>query len=206
MLNSRGKYPCARVVLKAIPLSLFWSTAIVSVSVSAQTLSVSREAESASQSTVAPPVKSPDDPRPRIMRLHGPGQLAAAKASAIIGAHAVYFGGPVISNVHVVQVLYGTGAYLPNIRSTGSPSLASFFMDITQSAYFDMLSEYRTTGINAADGTSGTNQNIGHGTASTGNLRSIPSPVNNGSVITDDGTNSDQNYLIKSLRAIFLLQ
>ena len=57
-------------------------------------------------------------------------------------------------------------------------------MDITQSAYFDMLSEYRTTGINAADGTSGTNQSIGHGTFD-GQFTINPSPVNNGSVITD---------------------
>ncbi|HEV8492727.1 MAG TPA: hypothetical protein VGR76_10670, partial [Candidatus Angelobacter sp.] len=31
--------------------------------------------------------------------------------AAPAGAHLSYFGGPVISNVHVVQVLYGSGSY-----------------------------------------------------------------------------------------------
>jgi hypothetical protein len=55
-----------------------------------------------------------------------------------------YYGGPVLSNVKVVQVLYGTGTYLSNITSTAAPSLASFYGQITKSAYFSWLTEYDT--------------------------------------------------------------
>lgn len=102
-----------------------------------------------------------------------------------VGAHADYFGGPVISNVHVVLVLYGTGAYLPNIAGTVTPSMANFYRDITQSSFFDMLSEYSTTGVKAFDGTAGTNQFIGHGFFD-GQFTITPALANNGATITDN--------------------
>lgn len=125
-------------------------------------------------------------PRPRIqiLRLHEPGTAAPVAPFAIAGAHADYFGGPVITNVHIVQVLYGTGAYLPNVAGTATPTLGQFYTDLTQSSYFDMLSEYSTAGVVAEDGTAGTNQVIGHGFFD-GLFNITPSAANNGPTITD---------------------
>lgn len=47
------------------------------------------------------------------------------------GAHLSYFGGPVISNVHVVQVLYGSGSYNAQVAGTATPSMGTFYNDIT---------------------------------------------------------------------------
>jgi hypothetical protein len=102
-----------------------------------------------------------------------------------VGSHVDYFGGPVISNVHIVEVLYGAGAYLPNIAGTATPTMANFFTDITQSTFFDMLSEYSTTGVTAFDGTAGTNQFIGHGLYD-GQIAITPAAANNGPTITDN--------------------
>jgi len=94
--------------------------------------------------------------------------------------HLNYFGGPVISNVHVVQVLYGSGAFLPQVSSTTPPSIASFFSDIlgTNSGYISLLTQYNTPA------TGGTNQTIGNGTFE-GPLQIVPSPANSGPVIDD---------------------
>ena len=47
-----------------------------------------------------------------------------------------YWGGPVISNIHVVEVLWGSFVDAP---STGG--LPQYFTDVTNSTYFDLLSE-----------------------------------------------------------------
>lgn len=100
--------------------------------------------------------------------------------AAPAGAHLSYFGGPVISNAHVVQVLYGTGSYLAQVSSTSTPSVASFFGDIlgTNSGYITLLSQYNTT-ISG-----GTNQTIGNGTFD-GLFQITPSAGNDGSTISD---------------------
>lgn len=113
------------------------------------------------------------------------------------GTHMTYFGGPVITNVHVVQVLYGTGNYLPNVSSTAPPSVASFFTDVTQGSYFDMLSEYSTQGLVASDGGPSSNQFIGHGFFD-GQFSITPSAANNGSTITD---NQIQTELLSQVNA-----
>ena len=82
-------------------------------------------------------------------------------------------------------VLYGAGSYLPNIAGTATPTMANFFTDITQSTFFDMLSEYTTIGVKAFDGTAGTNQLIGHGFFD-GQFTITPNPANNGATITDN--------------------
>ncbi len=101
------------------------------------------------------------------------------------GSHVDYFGGPVISSVHVVLVLYGPGAYLSNIAGTATPTMANFYNDITRSTLFDMLSEYSTTGVKAVDGSAGTNQFIGHGFFD-GQFSITPAAANNGATITDN--------------------
>src|SRR5215467_15447114 len=100
--------------------------------------------------------------------------------AAPAGAHLSYFGGPVISNVQVIQVLYGTGSYNAQIAGTQSPTMGNFFGDFTgpNSGYVSLLTQYNTP----ASG--GTNQTIGNGTF--GRLFQIsPSSANNGSTISD---------------------
>ena len=119
-----------------------------------------------------------------VLKLHEPGVSVAAPTFAVAGAFPLYFGGLIISNVHVVQVLYGAGSYVPGVQATTTPSVASFFADITQSSYFDMLGEYSTVGVVAADGTAGTNQLLGHGFFD-GQFSIAPASANNGTTITD---------------------
>src|SRR5207248_2009116 len=82
------------------------------------------------------------------------GQVQRAKNGAGIhnesappGSHLAYFGGRVVSNIQVVQVLYGTGSYIPQVTSTATPSIATFYQGVTNSAYVDWLVEYNTTGL-----------------------------------------------------------
>jgi hypothetical protein len=106
-----------------------------------------------------------------------PGPIGQA---APAGAHLSYFGGPVISNVHVVQVLYGSGSYNAQVAGTTSPTMGNFFGDLTgtSSGYASLLTQYNTP----ASG--GTNQVIGNGTFD-GLFQIVPSSANNGSTIDD---------------------
>ncbi|HLJ86061.1 MAG TPA: hypothetical protein VKZ53_04510 [Candidatus Angelobacter sp.] len=70
-----------------------------------------------------------------------------------------YWGGPVISNVHVVEVLWGA-----NVDPASTTGLEQFYTDITNSSYFDLLGEYGTVNIVGNGGAPGTNQIIGRGT------------------------------------------
>ena len=85
--------------------------------------------------------------------------------SAPAGAHLTYYGGRVVSNMQVVQVLWGSGTFLPEVAGTGTPSMATFYQQVLNSPYVDMFSEYNTT-ITAANGSPGTNQTIGRGSFS----------------------------------------
>jgi hypothetical protein len=98
--------------------------------------------------------------RVHVMPLSTPGAAGdeALLAQAAAGAHLQYFGGHVVSNAHVILVLYGTGTYLSNITSNTAPSLSSFYGQALNSAYVDWLTEYNTTVAG------GTNQHIGRGT------------------------------------------
>ena len=105
---------------------------------------------------------------------------AAVGFAAPAGAHLSYFGGPIISNVHVVQVLYGSGSYNAQVAGTTSPTMGQFYGDLTgpNSGYVSLLTQYNTTI------TGGTNQTIGNGTFD-GLFQIVPSAGNNGSTISD---------------------
>src|SRR5215472_16190449 len=111
----------------------------------------------------------------------GPVALAAPA-----GAHLTYFGGPVISNVHVVEVLYGSGSYNAQVAGTSTPSMGNFFSDITgtSSGYISLLTQYDTP----ASG--GTNQTIGNGTFD-GLFQIVPSAANDGSTIDDSNIQAE---------------
>jgi hypothetical protein len=100
------------------------------------------------------------------------------RSNAASGAHLNYYGGHVVSNAKVVQVLYGTGTYLGNIKGTTSPTIASFYSAVLNSAYVDWLTEYNTP----ASG--GTNQHIGRGTFSK-QVQITPASARNHATISD---------------------
>lgn len=126
-----------------------------------------------------PGAQSPVRPnRLHFIRKHEPNPLLAP-FFAPAGTHLTYFGGPVISNVDIVQVLYGAGSYAPEIAGITTPSLSNFYSDITNSGFMDMLSEYNTPAVG------GTGQTIGHGTFD-GLFQIVPSAANDGFLITDD--------------------
>jgi hypothetical protein len=101
--------------------------------------------------------------------------------SAPAGAHLQYFGGRIVSNIQVVQVIYGAGSYLPQITNTASPSVATFYDGVLNSAYVDWLTEYNTIGLPPP----ASNQVLGRGSFSTQTTIS-PATQNNGPVISDD--------------------
>src|SRR5579862_7126916 len=134
-------------------------------------------------SNVQSPQPGPTPIVPTTPRFHGVlwrDANAPVGNAAPAGAHLTYFGGPVISNVHVVQVLYGSGSYNAQVAGNASPSMGNFFGDLTgsNSGYTTLLSQYDTP----ASG--GTNQTIGNGTFD-GLFQITPSSANNGSTIDD---------------------
>jgi hypothetical protein len=137
--------------------------------------------QTATSSQQALPVV-PARPRLHIVPLRDPNDPnnAAVGLAAPPGAHLTYFGGPVISNVHVVQVLYGSGSYNAQVAGTATPSMGNFFSDLTgtNSGYVSLLTQYNTP----ASG--GTNQTIGNGTFD-GLFQIVPAAGNNGSTISD---------------------
>jgi hypothetical protein len=110
--------------------------------------------------------------------LGNPSQIKALSAPA--GAHLSYFGGRVVSNIQVVQVLWGTGSYIPQVTSTASPSMATFYQGVLNSPYVDWLTEYNTNTQPGAN----SNQMIGRGSFSQ-QVTITPSAANNGTTITD---------------------
>src|SRR5256885_7905083 len=77
------------------------------------------------------------------------------------GAKLVYHGGRVVTHTQVVEVVYGTGSFLPQITGSATPNIPSFYNGVLNSPYVDWLTEYNTTSPNAP--TPNTNQVIGRG-------------------------------------------
>ncbi len=98
-------------------------------------------------------------PGPHVLPWRDPARNAPTVQAAPAGAHLTYYGGRVVSNMQVVQVLWGSGAYLSGVSSTASPSIATFYQGVLNSPYVDWLTEYDT---NTQSGTR-TNQVIGRG-------------------------------------------
>ncbi|HET8889235.1 MAG TPA: hypothetical protein VFQ41_10055 [Candidatus Angelobacter sp.] len=104
--------------------------------------------------------------------------------AAPAGAHLTYFGGPIISNVQVIQVLYGSGSYNSQVAGTTSPTMGNFFADITTTGLITLLQQYNT------NISGGTGQVFGNGTFA-GLFQIVPAAANNGSTITDTQIQSE---------------
>jgi hypothetical protein len=91
------------------------------------------------------------------------------------GTHLFYQGGKVIQNVRVVQVLYGSGTYIPELTSTSGVNMASAYTQMVTSGLFDWLHEYDTTSPA---------QSIGRGSF-LGSVQITPATSRNGSTIDD---------------------
>ncbi|HEX4603295.1 MAG TPA: hypothetical protein VH724_04825, partial [Candidatus Angelobacter sp.] len=104
--------------------------------------------------------------------------------AAPAGAHLTYRGGPIISNVQVVQVLYGSGSYNAQVAGTTSPTMGNFFSDITSTGLISLMQQYNT------NISGGTNQIFGNGTFG-GLFQIVPSAANNGSTIDDSNIQAE---------------
>lgn len=109
---------------------------------------------------------------------NAPVQVPLVGNAAPAGAHLTYFGGPIISNVQVIQVLYGSGSYNAQVAGTTSPTMGQFYSDITSSGLIQLLQQYNT------NISGGTNQVFGNGSFG-GLFQIVPAAGNNGSTITD---------------------
>jgi hypothetical protein len=121
---------------------------------------------------------------PHIMPFNSGGPRAAAAPS---GAHLTYYGGRVLSNVQVVQVVYGSGTYLPQTTGNTTPTVSSFYAGVTNAPYFDWLTEYNT---NLSSQNPRTNQAIGRGSFG-GRFTITPSAANNGAQIQDSNIQAE---------------
>lgn len=117
--------------------------------------------------------------KPHMLPMRTPLHFLTAQ-SAPVGAHLTYYGGRIVSNMQVVQVLWGTGSYLPEVANTVTPNVSTFFAQALNSSYLDWLSEYNTAGLAAP--TSG--QVVGRGSFLT-SVTITPSAAANGTTITD---------------------
>ena len=118
-----------------------------------------------------------------------PSPAGKAAAAAPAGVLLTYFGGRVVSNMQVVQVLYGTGSYLPQVTT----DIGNFYQGVLNSAYVDWLSEYNTTGLPSPT----SNQSIGRGSFLS-QVTITPSAANNGSTIDDSNIQSELALQIQS--------
>jgi hypothetical protein len=88
------------------------------------------------------------------------------------GAHLLYYGGKVVQNASVVQVLYGgSGTYLSGVLN----NMGAFYGSVLASTYVDWLKEYNTTSPA---------QSIGRGTFH-GKVAITPAAARNKTTITD---------------------
>jgi hypothetical protein len=126
---------------------------------------------------------------PHIMRIPRGGVRAAAVPA---GAQLTYHGGRVVSNVQVVQVLWGSASLAPEVSGTGVGSVAAMYSNVITSSHMDWLTQYNTP-VSPA----GTGQTIGRGTYA-GRYTITPSSFIYGPTINDSAV---QQELIDQIAA-----
>ena len=101
-------------------------------------------------------------------------QIGNQSHAATVAPHLTYYGGPVVSHMKSVDVLYGTGSYAPYVGSF----VAQFTTQYLGSGVMDWLRLYNTPT------SGGTGQTIGRGTYA-GTYSITPAAGNTGAVIQD---------------------
>lgn len=116
---------------------------------------------------------------------YGADRLKGASSLAATGnPHLDYYGGPVVAEPEIVQVLYGPGTYVPEVSNTDGPRVASFLQAAVAGGHVTDMSEYDTTATDI-DAQPGTGQHITTGTW-VGQIPIAPAPARSGAQITDD--------------------
>ena len=100
--------------------------------------------------------------------------------AAPAGAHLNYHGGRVVSSMKVIEVVYGSGSFLPQVTGTATPNMPTFYQGVLNSAYVDWLTEYNTTTV----ATPRSNQVIGRGSF-VQRITITPAAARNGTTISD---------------------
>jgi hypothetical protein len=111
----------------------------------------------------------------------------------IFPPHVPYSGGRVISNAQIVQVDWSSGGAFESYVTDGE--MASFYAGITNSRYFDWLSEYNAFRAVPTDGQRGSTQVIGRGTF--GGRFDI-TPSTSATALTDDQIQAELQAQIAS--------
>jgi hypothetical protein len=177
LLRGSASFLCLVLIFLALPV-------MAQVSQSNSDSSVAPTAQGAGQSAQPLPVLSLQ-PKFHGVPWRDPNTNGAVVGfAAPAGAHLSYFGGPIISNVQVIQVLYGSGSYNSQVAGTTSPTMGNFFADITSTGLITLLQQYNT------NISGGTGQVFGNGTFA-GLFQIVPSSGNNGSTITDTQIQSE---------------
>jgi hypothetical protein len=127
------------------------------------------------------------DTGPHVLWLPGHGPARTAPHSRATG-QMNYYGGPVISTVKVVSVMWNS-----SVNSTVQADIGGFFTAATNSTWFDLLAQYATdlTGIN---GHPGTDQTINRGTWI---KQVVLKPHNTATTLTDRDVQKELAYQIK---------
>jgi hypothetical protein len=151
----------------------------------------------ATSRSVSPPSTRPITPATHlpagVMPKTQPG-VQRSPNSAPPGAHLTYYGGHVISNVNIIKVLYGTGTYTSEVSdasATDGTSINSFYNGVTNSSYFDWLSEYNTTV------SGGTQQTIGRGVFGQ-QIQITPASSRNGATVDDTAIQAELQAQIRA--------
>ncbi|HZR55527.1 MAG TPA: choice-of-anchor D domain-containing protein [Terriglobales bacterium] len=107
-------------------------------------LVITGAASAQDQATQSPKAAGPV----HIVRMTVPGMKNAAPPPAT--PHLNYYGGPVVSNIQIVAVFWGS-----SVDATVQGQIGGFYQTVTASPYYDLVSEYSTN--------TGSNQSIGRG-------------------------------------------
>jgi len=115
--------------------------------------------------------------------------LAAQAQAQAAGGPVNYYGGPVIGNVKVVSVMWGTG-----VSSTISKAIPGFSQALVNSSFVDQMSQYDTTGP-GINGMPGTQQHIARGSYLG---QKVITPKNTAKTLTDADIQTELLYQISS--------
>ncbi len=175
--RNRTRLPVTALTLSAVALAVMTSAATA-----AETSSV--DFQSGTHVHALPRQAAGDDPTPVLDNNHF--HQSAVTRRPPVSKALTYYGGPVMANIAVEQVLWGSGTYTPQVTGSVSPNVATFFQSVLTSSFMNVLAQYPSS-----------TANIGHGTFQ-GTVAVTPSAAANGSTITDAQIQTELQAQIKA--------